>query len=252
MSFLSARPRSLLPALALLIVAACDSGTPSNAAAPAAKGAKENPAPAPGGDWAATVVETPEGGFRMGNPNAPVKLVGYLSLWCPHCAQFTESAFKPLKNNYISTGKVSYELRPFVLNSPDIAVTMATACQGPKTFFQTANAVFTEQPVWQKKLVEQPQAEMQRVSALPQAQQFGALLTMAGLDSFFALRGVPKSRLAQCLSDKARLDKIGATLEGGVKKYDITGTPTFILNGEKQEGVFDWGQLEPKLRAALG
>ncbi|MEA3079375.1 MAG: hypothetical protein QOF05_783, partial [Sphingomonadales bacterium] len=53
-----------------------------------AASAAPRPAPKPKVDWARTVVATPEGGFRMGNPSAKVKLVEYGSLACPHCRHF--------------------------------------------------------------------------------------------------------------------------------------------------------------------
>ena len=54
---------------------------------------------------------TPEGGFRMGNPAAPIKLVEYGSLACPHCRHFEETGYKPLLQTYVRTGRVSYEFR---------------------------------------------------------------------------------------------------------------------------------------------
>ena len=56
-----------------------------------------------------TVVATPEGGHRMGNPNAPIKLVEYGSRGCPVCGRFAAEGMEPLRTKYISTGKVSYE-----------------------------------------------------------------------------------------------------------------------------------------------
>jgi protein-disulfide isomerase len=54
------------------------------AALPAADGAAQKGKAAAQRDWTQTVARTPEGGFRMGNPNAPVKLIEYLSFACPH------------------------------------------------------------------------------------------------------------------------------------------------------------------------
>src|SRR5215212_5074116 len=91
-------------ALALLL-AGCgqSSGGSGNAAAPIVA------IPAPnGGDWTATVEQTADG-FRMGNPNAPVKLVEYASPTCSHCAEFSEEGTGPLKNVYVKTGRVSWE-----------------------------------------------------------------------------------------------------------------------------------------------
>src|SRR4051794_34300657 len=60
-------------------------------------------------DWARTVVATPAGGFRMGNAAAKVRLVEYGSLACPHCRHFEETGYKPLVDQYVRTGRASYE-----------------------------------------------------------------------------------------------------------------------------------------------
>jgi protein-disulfide isomerase len=86
--------------------------------------------PAPSRDWARTVASTPEGGFRMGNPNAKVKLVEYGSLACPHCRHFEQTGYKPLVQQYVRTGRVSYEFRNLLLNAPDIAVSLLAHCAG--------------------------------------------------------------------------------------------------------------------------
>ena len=75
---------------------------------------------APARDWSKTVAVTPDGGFRMGNPAAKVKLVEYGSLACPHCRHFEETGYKPLVQNYVRPGQVSYEFRNYLLNTPDI------------------------------------------------------------------------------------------------------------------------------------
>ena len=68
--------------------------------APLPVGGPVEAVPAPnGGDWSTIVSATPEGGFVMGNPNAPVKLVEFGSMTCPHCAEFDEAAMKPLTDN---------------------------------------------------------------------------------------------------------------------------------------------------------
>jgi hypothetical protein len=88
--------------------------------------------PPEGGDWTQVVVETPEGGFRMGNPNAAVKLVEYASVTCPHCAEFSEQASETIKNDYVKNGQVSWEFRHLLLPFPtDPGMSLLARCQGP-------------------------------------------------------------------------------------------------------------------------
>src|SRR5579871_5498055 len=72
-------------------------------------------------NWAQSFSVTEQGGFRMGNPKAKFAIVEYGSLTCPHCRHFAQSAYKPLVEQYVRTGKASYEFRPFLLNGLDLA-----------------------------------------------------------------------------------------------------------------------------------
>src|SRR3954449_9032344 len=114
----------------------------------AAVGAKA----APSRDWSRIVAATPEGGFKMGNPNAKVALVEYGSLACPHCRHFEETGYKPLVQGYVRTGQVSYEFRNFLLNAPDISVSLLAHCVGPAKFFPMSQAVFASQSEWFDKI----------------------------------------------------------------------------------------------------
>ena len=67
-------------------------------------------------DWSRTLVATPEGGIRMGKPNARIKLVEYGSLVCPHCRHFAQTGVAPLIRQYVHPGQVSYEFRPLILS----------------------------------------------------------------------------------------------------------------------------------------
>src|SRR3546814_5357699 len=65
------------------------------------------------------------------------------------------------------------------------------------------------------------------------------------------MRGMPASKQQQCLADKEALDRLANIRGDAVKRYNLTGTPTFVINGVTQENVFDWKGLQPKLDAAL-
>jgi protein-disulfide isomerase len=233
-----------------LVVAGCDSK--DKAEAPAGGNAPAPIAAPAGQSWTETVIATPQGGFLMGNPNAPVRLVEYASLTCPHCKEFTKAATDPLKEKYVGTGLVSWEFRNFVLNPLDVAATLLTRCQGPAPFFKLTEQTYAEQDEWVARFNGAGEAELQRISTLPEAQQFPALAKAAGLDQFFRVRGLPEAKVNACLTDKAGLDAIVGLRKLGSETDKVTGTPSFLINGALQDSVFDWATLEPKLRAALG
>jgi hypothetical protein len=129
MKFLSAIARSTL------LLAGCSGETGGNAsgAAPTPMTAIQPPA---GKSWAETVVKTPEGGYRIGNPDAPIKLVEYGSRLCPTCGAFGQAAMKPIENTYVASGKVSFEFREFMVHgAPDFAPALLGRCGGPAPFF---------------------------------------------------------------------------------------------------------------------
>lgn len=232
-----------------LAAAGCDrkAEQAANSAAPVA-----TIAPPAGQEWTETVAATPQGGFLMGNPDAPVKLVEYASLTCPHCRDFTAAATEPLKQEYVKSGQVSWEFRNFVLNPLDVAATLLARCQGPAPFFALTEQAYANQDAWLGRFNASGEAELKRISTLPETQQFAALAKAAGLDQFFRERGLPQPKIDSCLADPDGVQQLVALRDLGTNEDKVTGTPSFLINGTLQENVFDWPTLEPKLREAIG
>lgn len=207
---------------------------------------------APNGDWTQVVAETPEGGFRMGNPNAPVKLVEYASLSCPACAAFSATASEPLKNQYVKSGQVSWEFRPYLLFPTDAGVSLLLRCQGPGPFFRMTEQLYADQQGWLGRVQQLPPAELQAIQALPPREQVGALVRATGLDTFFRQRGMPQARIDACLADDQGLQKLVSITERGANQDEVRGTPTFLINGETIQGLDSWPKVEAELREAIG
>ncbi len=243
-----------LAVAALVGVSACDNATDAKTGpAVAAKPDAAKAAAAPGAvkDWTTVIVATPEGGFRMGNPDAKTKLLEYASLTCPHCRDFHEEAFAAIKSKYVATGKVSYEYRSFVLNGPDFAAALLARCQGAATFYNLENAFYTTQAQWTEPFSKLTPADNAALQALPQEKQIQALAIKGGLDGFMRTRGMPRAKFDQCLTDKAAQDKLTAMRTVAVDKYGLKGTPQFIINEVPQPDVYNLETLETKLREAL-
>jgi len=79
-------------------------------------------------------------------------------------------------------------------------------------------------------------------------EQFTKLVEVSGLGDFFKAHGVPADRIKACLTNKASLDEVLKIRDHGVNELKVDGTPNFFIDGEKQEGVYDWPGLETKLR----
>lgn len=240
-----------LPTLALLLgLAACGGGGAGGNAAAPAEPVKAAAAPA-GQSWTESVEKTPEGGYRMGNPDAPIKVVEYGSRTCPTCGTFAREGFRPLTENYVATGKVSFEFRDFLVHgAPDLAAAVVGACGGTAPFFPILEQMYANQDAVLDKMqstTPEFQAGLQGASPTRIATAWAEHL---GYDEFVKQRGVPAAKLTQCLSNEAAITDATKATEAAMQSGDITGTPTFYVNGEKAEGVVSWQQLETALKAA--
>lgn len=239
--------RLLAPiALAALLVAGCGGGdSAGNGSAPSGPAIA-----APGGDWTQTVEATPEGGFRMGNPTAPVKLVEYGSVGCHVCAEFSEQGSTPLQERYVKSGRVSWEFRPILLFPSDPGISMLIRCQGPGPFFQSLDQLYADQKQWMARLQAAAPPMQAQFQAMTPLQRSALLARLSGLEEFFRVRGMPQSKVDSCLSDPAGLQAM-VDLTKRSQEEGVTGTPTFFINGAITE-AHGWTALEPLLRQAGG
>lgn len=205
------------------------------------------------GDWSQIVRQTPQGGFRMGNPDAKVQLVEFASMTCPHCAVFDQTGVQPLVDNYVKSGQVSYEFRNFVRDPFDITTSLIARCNGASSFFPLTHALFAQQDQWIQKIQSAPEAELQSATSLGPDRQFVEIAKLADLQKWAAQRGVPTAKSTQCLSDQQAINQLVQMNSDITSEYpNFSGTPSFAINGELQEQTATWEALEPKLRAALG
>lgn len=201
-------------------------------------------------DWTRTVVSTPEGGARMGNPKAVVKLIEYGSRTCPHCAHFAAEGVPELTRKYVASGQVSYEFREFPIHGAiDMAAILLGRCVGPAHFFPLLSQMMAAQPQLLTR-PDIPQAEVDRVNALKPAAIIAYLADYYGYVAFVKQHGVPTAKARACLADQKAIDLVAKNTDAGAAKYQIRSTPTFIVNETVAQGAYDWATLEPVLRAA--
>ncbi len=202
--------------------------------------------------WLDTVVATPQGGFRQGNPNAKVKLLEFGSLTCSHCAAFAHEGVPTLRAKYVATGKVSYEYRPFILNGVDFAPSLLVRCQPPAAALKLIDAFYEAQPQWTLPFTKPlPDDAQKKIAALPENQQITAFAAQGQLDAFMRTRGMTRARFDACTSDKAGINKLNEIRDDANKNYNLTGTPTFAINGKTLADTANWAKLKPALDAAL-
>ena len=209
------------------------------AAAPGAvPAASPVPAPAAARDWSQRVEVTAEGGYRMGNPDAPVKLVEYASITCSHCAAFNAQASQPLRERHVRSGRVSWEVRPFLIFASDTPIFRLLQCQAPAQFFDLSDKLFADQAVWNQRLVQGSAS----LKGIPPRDQGAAIVRLSQVDRLFRERGMTDAQIASCLSDRAGINQLEA-LTNRYSAAGVTGTPAFYINGHSM-GNLAWPQLE--------
>ena len=189
-------------------------------------------------------------GYRMGNPDAPVKLVEYGSRMCPTCRQFEQDGFEPLINNYVDSGKVSLEFRDFLVHGAlDLPTTILGQCVPVDAYFPILEQMFAAQPEFADKFTNLSEADKNRMQTMEPTDIALMLAQKMDVIDFMQKRGMSADKAKSCLTNKATIDTLSKQMEEASKR-GVTGTPTFFINGDKVDDAVTWSQLEPKLKAA--
>jgi protein-disulfide isomerase len=201
-----------------------------------------------GQQWAEVAVETPEGGFRIGNPDAPLKLVEYASHTCSHCAEFSVEGSGPMNEKYVGSGVVSYEIRNLIRDPIDLTIAALARCSGPEAFHPLADQAWANLSQLFDNLNKNEAAYKAAMEKAGGA-RFQGLAEAAGLYDFFAARGISKDQAMACLADVNKITEIANRSDKDSTEKELSGTPTFFLNGKRVE-VTTWDAVEPILQNA--
>jgi protein-disulfide isomerase len=205
--------------------------------------------PPTGKAWSDVVSAMPEDGMRMGNPDAPIKLVEYGSLSCPHCAKLANDGMPTLISKYIDSGRVSYEFHSYAIHGfVDLPLTVLVRCASKEAFFPLVEQLYATQADWMKA-VEANVDKAQTAMKLPPDQRYVGLAKALGLIDWFAARGLPEDQAEKCLADVSAAKKVADDTQKWFKEDGIDSTPTIFMNGNKTN-IFEWAELEPALQNA--
>lgn len=242
--------KSLYIAPMVLALALTGCGGAAETEGGAASGDTVETVAAPEGEkWSTTVAQTDAGGYVMGNPDAPIKLVEYMSITCSHCATFGEEAFNSIRDDYVESGRVSFEIRNFVRDPLDLTAAILSRCGGEGPFFALTKQALSNQGPMFEKAQSMGEGTYNSVLQSEPNVRFVRLAEQLDLISYFQQRGVSADQAKACLSDTATAEKLMADTQTAVKDFDIQGTPTFLINGQKIDGT-SWNMVETKLREA--
>jgi protein-disulfide isomerase len=183
--------------------------------------------------WAETIsvleleAKGPLDDIPLGDANAPVTIIEYASMTCPHCAAFENQTFPKLKEKYIETGKVRFIMREYPLDALAAAAFMLARCAGPEKYNAMIETLFAQQPKW---AVRNPIPPLLAI-----AKQAG--FTQQSFDA--------------CINDKALLGKVQETRDRGTNKFKVDSTPTFFINGERHAGAMSIEDLDKIIEPLL-
>lgn len=202
-------------------------------------------------DWSTRLATTAQGGILMGNPSAPVKLIEFGSLTCPHCRAFHEAGLPAIRSRWLAGGQVSYEYRPFTLNGIDLMAGLLMQCQAAPQAWAFVNRVYARQDELVSPFMAIPEAERTRIQGLASDAQGPEMAVAGKLPQFAAAAGLPQARYDACIAAKPATERLLAIRADAVQNHGLQGTPSFLINGRMQADVFDWAALEPLLDAAV-
>jgi protein-disulfide isomerase len=167
--------------------------------------------------------------MALGNVKAPVTVVEYASMSCPHCAAFEQNVFPMLRSKYIDTGKVRYVFREFPLDIKAASAAVLARCIAngdAEKFFGALDTMFKQQDA----LMAQTRETLLAIG------------TQGGLDD----KGVDG-----CVDDQSAMDKLSADETFAAKQLKVDATPTFFINGKMAKGAMSFEEFEAKLKPLL-
>jgi protein-disulfide isomerase len=184
-----------------------------------------------------TVLNLPD--MSMGKQDAPLNIVEYASMTCPHCAHFDMEIFPELKKNYIDTGKVYYVFREFPLDGVALRASMVARCMDKSHFFPFIDKLFRKQIVWAN-----PELWNDKKKSLEE--KFTPLAEMAKAES-----GMTRADFDKCLANKDLMEQIALQAKRGTDVFNVPGTPAVYLDGKLLIHTQTFDGIDADLKKAL-
>ena len=163
----------------------------------------------------------------LGDTDAPITIIEYSSLTCPHCASFHNDTLPQLKEEWIETGKAKLVYRHYPLDRLALAGALVANCFEGDRFFAVLNLMFSQQRQWTRS--DNPGQALLKIAS------------QAGMD---------RDTFDQCLRDEQEQKKILDRQQVGRDQANVQSTPTFLIDGEKLEGAKPYADFEKALEAA--
>jgi protein-disulfide isomerase len=158
----------------------------------------------------------------MGSPDAPVTIIEFASMTCPHCAAFTVGTFPQLKSEYIDTGKVRFVFREFPLDGVATIASSLARCQTGDNYFAFIDLIFRNQQEWLNNL---------RVPDVTRE------IVEESLVEYARMAGMGRDQAIACMQDPQNQAEVEENWREAQNQYNINSTPGFVINGTTHSGA---------------
>jgi len=162
----------------------------------------------------------PLGEREYGNPNAPVTIIEYVSLTCPHCRNYHAKVFPQVKRQYVDTGKVRYIFREFPIGRSAGTAAIVTRCVPKNKHLYMTEAFLARQGEWVSQEV--------RPDAIYKVAKSS---------------GISRAEFDKCLTNQGIIDGLNEVKQRG-RKYGVIGTPSLFINGQKLQGEVTFEEVK--------
>lgn len=164
----------------------------------------------------------------QGKKDAPVLVIEYSSLSCPHCAAFNTTVLPELKKKYIETGKIRFTNRQFPLNEPALRAGMLTVCVGKDRTEKFTDVLYQLQAKWAYE-----------------SDFLGSLKKLA------AVGGVSEKDFDDCMKNQAVEKAILVSRKRATDELFVQSTPSLFINGKPFPGAPELARVEAMIDEAL-
>ncbi|MDZ7907851.1 MAG: DsbA family protein [Gemmobacter sp.] len=166
----------------------------------------------------------------LGSADAKVTITEYASYTCPHCATFHTAVFKPLKAEYIDTGKVRFIYREVYFDRYGLWGAMLARCGGDMRYFGISGILFEKQQEWAAS--DDPGVVIENLKAIGRS------------------AGLSNEQLDACYADQKMAEAMVADFQKNMEADDVQGTPTLFINGTKHSNM-SYADLKALIDAEL-
>ena len=150
----------------------------------------------------------------IGSPYAPLTIVMYYSLTCPHCHDFQEKILPEIKSEFIDKGLVRFVFRDFPTDHLALKAAKIAWCMGKDHYLAIAKKLLATQDDW---------------APIDPAKLKDAEKALYDIAKEMA---ITDKDYRKCLANQNVEDTITRTSFEAQKAYQFVGAPAFLVNGK--------------------